>query len=99
MRLSDTAECKCGATRETITHVIYECPPPTRRSPDHYRGGRPQVGGPVLYTRGVEPLGRIQNWTTNGWAKGEQESGPPSGKDSSSLPMQDRKVRWAGMDG
>jgi hypothetical protein len=24
--ISDTAECERGATRETITHVIYECP-------------------------------------------------------------------------
>jgi hypothetical protein len=26
MRPSDTAGCECGATRETIIHVIYECP-------------------------------------------------------------------------
>jgi hypothetical protein len=26
MKMSDTAGCGCGATRETITHVIYECP-------------------------------------------------------------------------
>jgi hypothetical protein len=26
MKMSDTARCECGATRETITHVIYECP-------------------------------------------------------------------------
>ena len=26
MKMSDTAGCRCGATRETITHVIYECP-------------------------------------------------------------------------
>jgi hypothetical protein len=25
MEMSDTAGCGCGATRETITHVIYEC--------------------------------------------------------------------------
>lgn len=25
MKLLETAGCKCGATRETITHVIYEC--------------------------------------------------------------------------
>jgi hypothetical protein len=26
MKVSNTAGCECGATRETITHVIYECP-------------------------------------------------------------------------
>jgi ribonuclease HI len=26
MRLADTASCECGAARETIEHVIYECP-------------------------------------------------------------------------
>jgi hypothetical protein len=25
-KLLDTAECECGVTRETITHVIYGCP-------------------------------------------------------------------------
>jgi hypothetical protein len=26
MKMSDTAGCECGATRETITHLIYEYP-------------------------------------------------------------------------
>jgi hypothetical protein len=26
MKLVNSARCKCGATRETINHVIYECP-------------------------------------------------------------------------
>jgi hypothetical protein len=26
MRLAETASCECGAVRETIEHVIYECP-------------------------------------------------------------------------
>jgi hypothetical protein len=25
MKLVDSAGCECGATRETIKHVIYEC--------------------------------------------------------------------------
>jgi hypothetical protein len=26
MRLADTPGCECGAEKETLTHVIYECP-------------------------------------------------------------------------
>jgi hypothetical protein len=73
-------------------------PPPTKRSPGRYQGSRTQVKRPILYTRGVEPLGRPKNWTTSRWTKGKVGSGPPGGKDNPLLPLQDRKVRYAGKD-
>jgi hypothetical protein len=42
--------------------------------------------------RGVEPLGRPENWTASGWAKGKMEGGPTSGKGGSLPPSQDGKV-------
>jgi hypothetical protein len=74
-------------------------PPSTRGSPGRYRGDRTQVERPILYTRGVEPLGGSNNWTTSRWTKRKVESGPPNGEGGSSLPLQDREVHYTGKDG
>jgi hypothetical protein len=71
---------------------------PAERSPVRYRGSKTQVEKPILYTRGVEPLGRSRNWATSRWTKAKVESGPPSGGDDSSPPLQDREVHYAGKD-
>jgi hypothetical protein len=97
-KLSDAAGYKCGATRETITHVIYGCPLLQRGSPGRCRGSRTQVERLVLYTRGLGPVGRSKNWTTGTWTKGKVESGPLGGEGGFLLPRQDRKVRCAGRD-
>jgi hypothetical protein len=54
---------------------------------------------PILYTRGVGPLGRSKDWTASKWTKGKMESEHPGGKSGSELPFQDREVRRAGRDG
>jgi hypothetical protein len=61
MKFSDAAGCLCGATRGTITHVIYECPLLLRRPAGCYRGSRTYVETPILHTRRVKPLGRSKN--------------------------------------
>jgi hypothetical protein len=53
---------------------------------------------PILYTWGVEPLGRSKDWTTSRWTKGKVESRPPGDEGGSLIPLQDRKVRYAGKD-
>jgi hypothetical protein len=74
--------------RDSI-RTLHECTEPNPNPRDKWRD--------VSYIPG-EPMGRSRNCTTSRWTKEKVESGPPSGGDGSSLPLQDREVHYAGKD-
>jgi hypothetical protein len=63
-------------------------PAPTRRSSNCHRGSRAQVEGPFLHTRGLESLGRPENWATSRRAEGEMEGEPLGGEGGPPLSLQ-----------
>jgi ribonuclease HI len=91
MKLVDSAvRMRSHAGNHQPRHI--RMPPPARGPANCHRGSRAQVEGPFLHIRGLESLGRPENWATSRRAEGKMEGEPPGGEDGPPLPSQVRQV-------